>query len=381
MQSLPGHLKFGTVTVGQSAAQVIVLKNNGSTSATISAISESEAQFSIAGIQLPYTLGAGQSVAVKAVFSPTGSGWTSGKATLTSNASNPSIQVGFTGTGVSTVALLANPASLPFGSVGVGSSATQSVVLTNNLSRKQTLLAFQTLGTGFSVSGPSLPISLTPGQSVTVQVTFAPQVSGAAGGSLFVSGPALNIPFNGIGTTVGQLVVAPGSLNFGNVMVGNAGTQTAVLTASGGPVTVSSAASSNAQFAFLGVTLPFTINAGSSSQLNVIFTPQKSGNTSATLSFASNASNSKATEAATGTGTAPQVSLGWQPSTSQVQGYNVYRGTSVGSYLRINGSLDTGTSYTDTTVASGTTYYYAATAVSSAGEESAYSSPVKVVIP
>lgn len=83
----------------------------------------------------------------------------------------------------------------------------------------------------------------------------------------------------------------------------------------------------------------------------------------------------------TGTGTAPQVSLGWSPSTSAVQGYNVYRGPAPGSYTKINTALDPNTTYTDTTVSGGMTYYYAATAVNSNGQESTYSSPVEISIP
>jgi fibronectin type 3 domain-containing protein len=59
----------------------------------------------------------------------------------------------------------------------------------------------------------------------------------------------------------------------------------------------------------------------------------------------------------------------------------VYRGAAAGNYSRINTTLDPITSYTDGTVVSGATYYYAATAVNSKGEESGYSSPLKVVVP
>ena len=59
-----------------------------------------------------------------------------------------------------------------------------------------------------------------------------------------------------------------------------------------------------------------------------------------------------------------------------VAGYNVYRSTSAsGSYVKINSSLDANTAYTDTSVASGHTYYYEATAVDSGGQESARSTP------
>jgi hypothetical protein len=199
---------------------------------------------------------------------------------------------------------------------------------------------------------------------------------------VFVPGPALNVPFTGTGTTaIGQLTISPGALNFGSVQVDTTSTQATVLSATGGSVTVSSAASSNGQFALSGVTLPFTIAAGQNAQLNVAFTPNTAGSVSGTLSFSSNASNPQATESLAGTGTAPKVSITWLPSTSQVSGYNIYRGSAPGTYSKINTTLDSSTAYTDSTVVSGLTYYYAATSVNSSGQESSYSTPVAVTIP
>ena len=68
-------------------------------------------------------------------------------------------------------------------------------------------------------------------------------------------------------------------------------------------------------------------------------------------------------------------------SRDAVIGYNVYRGTTSGKYSKLNSSLDANTAYSDNTVASGVTYYYAVTAVNSKGEESSYSSPLQVKIP
>jgi len=377
----PAHLKFGTITVGQSETQLVVLTNSGEASATISALGISNSMFSISGLHLPLVLAAGASVSLSATFAPTATGWTSGKATFTSNASDLGLQLGLAGTGANSESVTATPSSLSFGQMAVGTSATLSVVLTNTRSWKETLQAVELAGSGFSVSGPALPLALSPGQSVTLGVTFAPQAAGPIGGSLFISGPALNVPLAGTGATVGQLTIAPTALSFGNVIVGETATQTAALNATGGSVTISSAASNNSQFALSGASFPLTIGAGQSAQFNVVFTPQKTGTASAQLTFASNANNPQTLETAAGTGTAPQVSLGWSPSTSQVQGYNVYRGTTPGSYTKINGSLDTNTTYMDTTVASGVTYYYAATAVDSSGEESSYSTPVKIAVP
>jgi len=76
------------------------------------------------------------------------------------------------------------------------------------------------------------------------------------------------------------------------------------------------------------------------------------------------------------------VALTWNASTSTVSGYNVYRSTvSGGPYTKLNSSLVATLNYTDSTVLSGTTYYYVTTAVDSVGNESAYSNEVSAPIP
>jgi len=70
-------------------------------------------------------------------------------------------------------------------------------------------------------------------------------------------------------------------------------------------------------------------------------------------------------QAAAGDG---QVTLTWTAS-SGATSYNVKRSTTSGSgYAAVATGLSTGTSYTDTTVANGTTYYYVVTAVNDGGE-------------
>ena len=67
------------------------------------------------------------------------------------------------------------------------------------------------------------------------------------------------------------------------------------------------------------------------------------------------------------------VSLAWSaPSSdggSAITGYKVYRGTSSGNETLLT-TLGTGTSWTDTNVTNGTTYYYQVSAVNSVGESS-----------
>jgi hypothetical protein len=75
------------------------------------------------------------------------------------------------------------------------------------------------------------------------------------------------------------------------------------------------------------------------------------------------------------------VNLSWKASTSQnVIGYNVYRrGTS--GLVKINSVPVTGTSYVDSIVQPGQTYYYVTKAVSATGTESSPSNEVQAPIP
>ena len=77
------------------------------------------------------------------------------------------------------------------------------------------------------------------------------------------------------------------------------------------------------------------------------------------------------------------VELSWTASTSSnVLGYNLFRSTtSGGPYTQINPVVIAGTTYQDTSVAAGKTYYYVTTTVSGSGKQSAYSAQTSAAIP
>jgi hypothetical protein len=380
----PTDLRFGAIVVGQSETLLVTVTNNETTSVTISGLAVSNPQFAPSSLSLPLTLAPGQSLDLTVTFTPTAVAWTNGTIALSTSTSNPPLVIAVRGTGVSSEAASASPAALSFGQIALGSSSTLPVVIKNDRSWNLTLSALQTKGSGFSVSGPAMPLTMDAGQSVTVEVTFSPQAAGAIGGSLFVGGATLAIPLTGTGSAPGQLIIAPAPLSFGDVAVGTTATQPITMSAAGSSLTVSSAASSSAQFVLEGASFPFTIPAGQSVSFNVAFTPQTSGTLAGSLSFVSNASNPQALESLSGIGTVTtySVNLFWNTS-SDVVGYNVYRSTTPsGTYAKINSTLDSNTAYTDTTVASGQTYYYAATSVSSSGQESTRSTPpVQAAVP
>lgn len=380
----PGHLAFGATPIGQSETLLVTVANAGQSSVTISALAGSNAAFNISQLSLPVVLSAGQSFDLSVTFAPTALGWTGGTITFTSNATVKTLVLELGGDGVDSDGITASPSTVSFGQVGLGSISTKPVVLTNDRTWKVTLSQILTTGSAFSMSTTTLPVTLDPGQSVTLEVTFTPQSPGEIGGSLFVEGPALSIPLTGTGASSGQLTLTPALLSFGNVPDGTTQTLPVSIGASGASVTISSASSSSAQFVLNGASFPLTIAAGQTMSFNVAFSPTGSGSVSGALSFASNTSNSPALESVTGVGTVTpySVNLSWTPS-SNVQGYNVYRsGAANGTYAKINSTLDPSTVYTDSTVVSGQTYYYAATSVNSAGQESSLSTPpVQAAVP
>jgi len=79
------------------------------------------------------------------------------------------------------------------------------------------------------------------------------------------------------------------------------------------------------------------------------------------------------------------VTLSWDApssSTDPVVGYNIYRAASgSSSYQLVNSSVDTGTTYVDSTVQSGAAYIYYVESVDSSGNQSVPSNQVSVTIP
>jgi hypothetical protein len=174
------------------------------------------------------------------------------------------------------------------------------------------------------------------------------------------------------------------SLGFGNVIVNNSSVLGVNFTNSGSVnITVSSVTISGAGFTAGGISNGQIITPGQAATLNVTFAPAATGSVIGGVTIVSNASNSPVSVSLSGSGAlAHTATLTWTSSTSTVIGYNVYRGTaSGGPYVLVNSSLVAGTSYADSTVVSGQTYYYVATAVASGNVESTYSNQVSAAIP
>jgi fibronectin type 3 domain-containing protein len=102
------------------------------------------------------------------------------------------------------------------------------------------------------------------------------------------------------------------------------------------------------------------------------------------LTITSNASNKSLAVPLTGTGGTGthSVALSWSDSGTGIAGYNVYRSTvSGGSFSKVNSAAVVPTKYTDSTVTSGTTYFYVVTATAPSGAESGHSNQISAKVP
>ena len=288
------------------------------------------------------------------------------------------------GTATSNSAVLTvNPASVaptitsqPAGqTITAGQTATFSVGASGTAP-----LSYQWEKNGAAIGGATSSTYTTPAETTSDSGAQFSVVVRNSVGSATSNGATLTVN----PATPGALTPNVSSLGFGNVIVNNSSVLGVNFTNSGSVnITVSSVTISGAGFTAGGISNGQIITPGQAATLNVTFAPAATGSVIGSVTIVSNASNSPVSVSLSGSGAlAHTATLTWTSSTSTVIGYNVYRGTaSGGPYVLVNSSLVAGTSYADSTVVSGQTYYYVATAVASGNVESTYSNQVSAAIP
>src|SRR2546426_1131344 len=223
---VPPSVSFGNVLVGSTGVQNLTLTNSGSANLTIAQGSFTEAGFSISGLTFPLTLASGQSSTFSVHFAPTATSSVSGSISLVSDAAISPTTISLAGSGTQPASnqLIPNPSNINFGNVTATTTNTQGVVLTNTSNAAVSVSQVTVSGTGFSITGLNLPLTLAAGQSSTFNVQFAPTATGSASGSISLVSDAPNSPstiaLSGTGVQP-QLSVTPPSVTFGNVLVGS----------------------------------------------------------------------------------------------------------------------------------------------------------------
>lgn len=385
----PTYVNFGDVALKTTSTVTVTVKNTGNAPVVFNGESLTAAsQFTMSGFTMPVSLAAGQSVTFALEFSPTVVGAKSGTITLLSNAANKRLIMWMNGTGVRS-AVTATPADARFGSVAIGVSNSQTIQLKNTGPAGVTISSTSASGNGVSISGMTLPAAVEAGKTATFNVAFAPVAAGAVAGSASIHGnfPTVTVPVSGTGVSAANTIAASTTTeNFGKVTVGSSATATVDLTNTG----AQSITISGLSYSGKGVTASggasVVLNPGQSTAITVKFAPTQAGSFTGSVVVDSTASDSVLAITVSGTGVAAavhSVSLKWAASSSSgVSGYDVYRSTtSGGPYTKLDSAPIAALDYTDSTVQSGTEYFYVATSIASNGAQSGYSSQISVSIP
>jgi len=386
----PASLNFGYVTAGSSTTQNVQVSNTGNSSVTVTQAAASGAGISVSGLGAPVTLAPSQSLALRVTFAPTTAGATAGSVTVTNNDGVNAVAA-VTGTEVQ-AGLSLTPTSASFGSVVTGNTNSQTVQIKNSGTSSLTVSQATVTGTGFTLSGLAVPLTLTPGQSGNFNVQYAPQSAGSVSGGVSIVSNAPNSPATVALSATGvvashSISVNPGSLSFGSVTDGSSAAQGFTVTNTGNSnVAISGITVTGTGYSLLSGAGAVTLSPNQSTSVSVQFAPSAAGSANGSVNILSDATGSASSVALSGTGVAPtvphSVALNWGASSSSVAGYNVYRSTVSGSaYAKMNGSTVGGVNYADSSVQSGHTYYYVATAVDASGTESVYSNEVAAIVP
>jgi len=385
----PTSLAFGNVNAGTTSSKSVTLTNSGTGNVTISQVTVSAKDVTTSGVTTPVTLTPGQTQTLNVAFKPTAAETVSGNITVTNSLGTTTV-ISVSGTGLQ-AAISLTPSSANFGSVTVGATNSQTIKIGNTGTAVLTITQATAAGSGFSVTGLTLPLSINPGATSNFNAQYQPSVAGAASGSITIVSNAATSPstvsLTGTGVAATQLLsLSTNSLSFGNVNTGASSTLPVTVTNTGNSnVQISLIAATGTGYSLSGASVPVTLTPAQRLTFNVLFSPAVTGSMSGSVTVTSNATGSPATITLSGTGAVivtHSVSLSWTASTSTVSGYNVYRSLTSGSgYAKVNTGLVSSVNYTDATVANTTTYYYVTTAVDANGNESIDSSEAVAAIP
>ncbi len=227
-------LDFGSVTVNTSITRTISVSSTGTAPVTVNAVTVSGTGFTLTGATLPVTLNPGQSIPLTVQFSPATAGAASGQVAINSTSPSGPTTVALSGSGTTALSpqLTLSGSSLSFESVTVNTSTTQSLTLSSTGTAPVTVSSAAVTGAGFSLVGGVLPVTLNPGQSMTLQIQFSPAATGPLSGQLAISSDssssgATTVALSGSGTAAlsPQLTLSAGALSFGSVTVNRSTTQ------------------------------------------------------------------------------------------------------------------------------------------------------------
>ena len=278
-------LNFGTITVGTTNVQPLILRNNGTAACTVSGILlNGGSAFSFTGPATPFTLVAGSALTIFVRYTSLTNVSDSAILRITStDPAAPQQYVNLTGGASAAPAnITASPGLLNFGAIQVGTNQTLNVTIVNRggTAGTVTALSFGTSSNSIFSASPVAPFVIPPSSTQIVAVTCRPIDTSAVMSTLQVKDSAnhltsISLVVTGI-TPVCSLQVSATSLDFGAVNFGaSRSLSVSVKNTSLAPCSINSLnfSGSNNFTNFPGVTLPLAILPGASTNLSFSFVP------------------------------------------------------------------------------------------------------------
>lgn len=299
----PATLAFGNVTVGSPSARTFTISNTGTAALTGTVARASGTSTEYVASPASFNVSAGGTQVVTVTYTPTDTTTDNGSIAVSSNdttASTTSVTLSGAGVAVPAPAIALTPATLSFGSVVLGNSATLTAQLRNAGTATLNVTGIS-LCSGSSAEfgwSPAAPLSIAPGQATTLTVTYQPTAAGTDSGCLAIASndmasPVVNLGVGGTGVAqaVPAVALSPASLDFGTVTVGSSASRTAMVQNTGtGPLSVtglSLCAGTPATFSW-SPSAPFTVAAGQSTTLTVSYRPVGAATDAGCIAVATN---------------------------------------------------------------------------------------------
>ena len=291
----PLSLDFGQVAVGEPADLALTISNQGAVDLVISQPTISDSQSQLVGVlSLVIAPGGQQTATVR--FTPGSGGAKSGMMTIAGNdPANPMIVVPLSGEGAAAGPgdLQISPSPIEFGTVNIGSSAAQTVTISNSGEQSLRVSLIRATDAQFRVEFPDQtpPIDLGAGGSFFIRVVFEPVDAGLSQTSLTVATTNFgkNVTMRGTGVSSDAPSISiPSPLRFGPVPVGRVAEKTISVSNNGtASLVVSAVTSDDSQFVLGDVEPPFTVLPGEQEAVQIHYEPAAVGSHEATLLFES----------------------------------------------------------------------------------------------
>jgi hypothetical protein len=222
--------------------------------------------------------------------------------------------------GEDTASVIVTPSSADFGDVPIHTHAAHSFELTNNGTTDLTITKLSGGGPAYSTAGGGLSVNTTvkAGRSLKFSVEFTPVAAGNAPGNLLITTTADSTPAavtlhgTGVGAAGETPVIdpTPSSINFGNVTVGAADTQTIRLKNTGAvSLKITKISAKGTGFGESGLSIPLTLSAGEDTTFTASFKPPHPGAEGGSIAISYNGVGSPISISMTGSGAVTDAKL------------------------------------------------------------------------